>query len=98
MRTREDVLNILNASLPRLRECGVREIGLFGSIARDEHDETSDVDILVDLVKHTFDSYMDVLFYLEEQLGCKIDLVMKDSLKPAIKDSVLSETVYVQTI
>lgn len=41
---------------------------------------------------------MDVLFYLEDRLGCGIDLVMKDSLKPAIKDTVLAETVYVETV
>lgn len=95
MMTREEILELLKASLPKLRECGVREIGLFGSIARNEQNEKSDVDILVDLERHTLDSYMDLLFYLEDRLGCKIDLVMKDSLKPSIKDSVISETVYV---
>lgn len=95
MMTREEILELLKASLPKLRKCGVREIGLFGSIARNEQNEKSDVDILVDLERHTLDSYMDLLFYLEDRLGCKIDLVMKDSLKPSIKDSVISETVYV---
>lgn len=92
------MLEILNASRPVLRQYGVHEIGLFGSTARGEQNETSDVDILVDLKQHTFDSYMDLLFFLEERLGCKIDLVMKDSLKPAIKDSIMAETVYVETI
>jgi len=95
MRTREEILELLNASLPKLRECGVREIGLFGSVARNEQKEKSDVDIVVDLEHHTFDSYMDILFYLEDRLGCEIDLVMKDSIKPSIRDSVISETVYV---
>jgi Predicted nucleotidyltransferases len=95
MKTREEILELLNASLPKLRECGVREIGLFGSVVRNEQQAKSDVDILVDLEPHTFDSYMDLLFYLEERLGCKIDLVMKDSLKTSIRDSVISETVYV---
>jgi uncharacterized protein len=95
MRTREEILEIINASLPKLRECGVREIGIFGSVARNEQMKKSDVDIVVDLERHTFDSYMDLLFYLEDRLGCKIDLVMKDSLKPSIRDSVISETVYV---
>jgi uncharacterized protein len=95
MRTREEILELLNASLPKLRECSVREIGLFGSVARNEQQEKSDVDVLIDLEHHTFDSYMDILFYLEDRLGCKIDLVMKDSLKSSVRDSVISETVYV---
>ena len=98
MKTREEVLEILNASLPKLRECGVREIGVFGSVARREQREKSDVDIVVDLKHHTFDSYMDLLFFLEERLECRIDLVMKDTLKPAIRNEVISETVYVETI
>ena len=98
MKRREEVLEILKASLPKLREYGVREIGLFGSTSREEQNENSDIDILVDLKQHTFDSYMDVLFYLEERLGCNIDLVMKDSLKPAIRNAVMSETDYVEAI
>lgn len=47
MRTREDVLNILNDSLPELRKCGVREIGVFGSVARRDQNQESDIDILV---------------------------------------------------
>jgi len=98
MRTRDDVLKILNESLPKLREYGVRELGIFGSVARNEENDSSDLDILVDLKQHTFDAYMNLLVYLEDRLDCKIDLVMKDSLKPSIKNSVLSETVYVETI
>ena len=98
MRTRDEVLKILSESLPKLREYGVRELGIFGSVARNEENDSSDLDILVDLKQHTFDAYMNLLAYFEDRLDCKIDLVMKDSLKPSIKNSVLSETVYVETI
>lgn len=81
-----------------MRNTGVVELGLFGSVARNEQNLNSDVDILVDLKRNTFDSYMDVLFLLEEMLGSKVDLVVKESLKPGIKDSILSETVYVEKI
>ena len=73
----------------------MREIGVFGSVVRDEQAKSSDVDILVDLEKHTFDSYMGLLFFLEELFGSRVDLVMKDAIKPAIRENILSETVYV---
>jgi predicted nucleotidyltransferase len=98
MKARNEVIEILRRRLPELRNTGVVELGLFGSVARDEQNLNSDVDILVDLKRNTFDSYMDVLFLLEEMLGSKVDLVVKESLKPGIKDSILSETVYVEKI
>ncbi|SRR5258706_16265273 len=95
MKTRAEVISILESNRDAIRNLGVRELGLFGSFAREEQTETSDVDMLVDLEKHTFHAYMDVLFFLEELFGRKVDLVMKDTIKPIIKNRVLSETIYV---
>jgi predicted nucleotidyltransferase len=41
---------------------------------------------------------MDLLFFLEDLLGSKVDLVMKDTIKPAIKNRVLAETIYVSEL
>ncbi|WP_228060172.1 nucleotidyltransferase family protein [Plectonema radiosum] len=75
---------------------GVRSLALFGSVARDEAKPDSDVDILVDLEPPlTFDRYMDLKFYLEEQLGTRVDLVNWKSLKPQVLENVEQELIYV---
>jgi predicted nucleotidyltransferase len=98
MKTRADIFSLLESNRSRLKEFGVREIGIFGSVVRGEQNNSSDVDVLVDLEKHTFNSYMGLLFFLEDLFGSKVDLVMKDAIKPAIRENILSETVYVADI
>ena len=95
MRTRSDIIDLLEQNREAMKDFGVRELGIFGSFAREEQTEKSDVDVLVDLKVETFDAYMDLLFYLEDLFGLKVDLVMKDTIKPLIRNRVLRETVYV---
>ena|SRR5437016_4325831 len=95
MKTRSEIFDLLEQNRETIREFGVSELGVFGSFARDEQTEKSDVDVLVELEKHTFDAYMDLLFFLEDLFGRKVDLVMKDTIKPIIKNRILAETVYV---
>jgi predicted nucleotidyltransferase len=74
----------------------VKEIGIFGSYVRGDAEKGSDLDILV-----TVDLSIDLLTFIEleqyltEKLGIKVDLVMKDALKPFIGKQVLKEVVYV---
>lgn len=75
-------------------EFHVCQIGIFGSCARGEESEDSDVDILIELDKKTFDNYMNLKFFLEDMLERQVDLVIIDSLKPAIKDQILGEVKY----
>ena len=72
---------------------GARSISLFGSFARDEGRPESDVDLLVDLDRHTFDRYMDLKFWLEDLLGRTVDLVLVDGLKDRIREKILRETI-----
>ena len=96
MKTRQEILNLLEKNRDRIKSFGVTEIGVFGSVARDEQTEESDVDVLVELEKKTFDAYMNLLFFLEDLFGRKVDLVMKGTIKPLIKDRILAETIYVE--
>lgn len=95
MKSRQEILRLLDENREKIKSFGVKRIGVFGSVARGENTEKSDVDILVELENKTFNAYMGLLFFLEELLECKVDLVMKDSIKPIIKDNILSETIYV---
>lgn len=96
MKTKSDILKLLQVNRERIRRFGVKELGIFGSFAREEQTAGSDVDILVDLENKTFDAYMGLLFFLEELFGLKVDLVMKGTIKPRIRERILSETVYVE--
>jgi Predicted nucleotidyltransferases len=95
MRTRSDIISLLEQNRNKIKNFGVKELGVFGSFARNEQTAESDVDVLVELEQKTFDSYMDLLFFLEVLFERKVDLVMKDTLKPIIKNRILAETIYV---
>lgn len=73
----------------------VHEIGLFGSIVRGEGTDSSDIDILVSF-SQTPDLFTFIRLeqYLTKTFGRKVDLVLKDSLKPHIGEYILSEVVY----
>ncbi len=69
-------------------------IGIFGSFARGEEKEKSDIDILVEFKEDAdlFD-FVGLSIYLEEKLGRKVDVVPRDTVKPELKDIILKETV-----
>jgi len=74
----------------------VKEIGLFGSVARGDQTQQSDIDILVDFKNPIgiFD-FIRLEDYLSKLLNSKVDLVTKTGLKSLIKDEILSQTIYV---
>lgn len=80
-----------------LRALGVRRIGLFGSQARGEARETSDLDFLVEFEPggKSFDHYMDLKELLEELFRSRVDLVLSETLKERLRERVLRENVYV---
>jgi predicted nucleotidyltransferase len=74
----------------------VKEIGIFGSYVRHEQKKKSDLDVLV-IFYETIDlfTFVELENYLSDILGVKVDLVMKDGIKPRFKERILSEAVYV---
>lgn len=78
------------------KKYGVRKIGVFGSFARGEGKEGSDIDVLIELEDRyeIFDNYMDLKYFLEDLFGRKVDLVTVDALRPRLKDDILREVVY----
>ncbi|RJP34022.1 MAG: nucleotidyltransferase [Actinobacteria bacterium] len=73
----------------------VKEIGLFGSHVRGEQEELSDIDILVEFAEPVGWEFIDLLEYLEDVLGSKVDLVTPDALRPQFKERILREVAYV---
>ena len=75
----------------------VREIGVFGSFIRGEQTASSDIDVLVEFERghKDFFNYMKLRYYLEELLQRKIDLVIKNAVKPRLRKIIFSEVEYV---
>ncbi len=94
---RDKAIAILSANRDEIvGRFGVQHLGLFGSTARDEAREDSDVDVLVEFrLAATFDRYMGLLNYLERLLGRKVDLVTAGGLKPRARPLVERELVRV---
>lgn len=93
---RDDVLRTLAAHGEEFAAMGIRELAIFGSVARDEAADGSDVDVLVDYVPGTPLSYFR-LFELQERLeailGAKVDLVTKGGLRRELREEILAEAI-----
>ena len=94
--TRRTVITRIRKHRAQLTKLGVKSLSLFGSVARGEEGPNSDVDILVEFKgKATLDRYMDTKFYLEDLLGCKVDLVTPKAIKPRMKPYIMQDLVHV---
>jgi uncharacterized protein len=91
------VLQLLREHLPALKEhYSIRSLGLFGSYVRGEQKISSDIDILVEFVEPPgLFAFIRLEHELSRILGRKVDLVMKDALKPAIGKRIMAEVVQV---
>lgn len=93
---RADLLNFLANHREILqRDYRVKSLELFGSVARDEATSNSDVDLLVEFNQPTglFGMFR-LQDYLEDQLGCRVDLGTRNSLKPQLRQRVLAELIH----
>jgi len=93
---RDEALRILAAHRDEFVAMGVRELAIFGSVARDEAGDGSEVDVLVDYEPSTRLSYFrlfDLQERLEELLGAKVDLVTRGGLRSELRDGILAEAI-----
>ena len=96
IKTKDDILKVLAHHQSRLRALGVKRIGLFGSFVRGEQLPDSDIDLLVEFEpgRKTFDTFMELCFFLEEILQHGCELVTVESLSPYIGPHILKEVEY----
>ncbi len=91
------VLTRLRGRIGEIRQrFAVKALAIFGSIARDDALDDSDVDVLVAFDrKASFDLFMDLKFYLEDLLGAKVDLVTDKALRPQVRRAIEQEIIHV---
>ncbi len=91
---REEAIRQIAERRADLRTLGVGSLALFGSAARDEASEESDLDVLVEFSQPVgLFRFLDVKAYLEGLLGCEVDLVTPDALKPQLRERIMREAV-----
>jgi predicted nucleotidyltransferase len=70
------------------------ESGGWGSYARGEPKRKSDLDFVVEFERKSFDAYMDLKDYLENLFGRRVDLVISDTIKPQLRETILQEALH----
>lgn len=99
MTTKGEILDFLIQNKQYFRDrFGVIKIGLFGSYAKDEQIDGSDIDLIVEFEKNTpnlFDVKNELKSYIREKFNIHVDIAREKYLKPIYKDSILKETIYV---
>jgi hypothetical protein len=91
----ERFIKILRQRMPELKErYNVTSLGVFGSYVREGHTKKSDLDLLVDFEDApSLLTFLRLEHDLSDLLGVKVDLVMRDALRPTIAHRILSELV-----
>ena len=90
------VFRTIESNKPALSAFGIDKLGLFGSFARNQQTENSDIDILVEFTqgKKNADSFLDLAFFLETILHKKVDLLTPEALTPGMKSRIMNEVEY----
>jgi len=84
--TKEDIKRILLANSEILKRYKVKSIGLFGSYARNEQNENSDIDFLpVEFGEDTYDNFIHLIFSLEELFKRNVQVITREDLSPYFK-------------
>jgi hypothetical protein len=96
MKTMEQVQAALRAHRPVLeKEYGVTRLAVFGSYARSQQTDRSDVDLLVELREPLGLRFVHLADFLEAILGLKVDLLTADAVKPNRRAYIMKDLVYV---
>lgn len=94
---KETVLARIRSKEKQLKEFGVREVGLFGSVHNETHSEDSDIDLLMDFYpgRETFDNFMKAYDLLEELFKeYKVDISTRNGLSPYIAPFIMEDITY----
>lgn len=94
--TKTMILDFLKQHKQEIQEkYGVTKIGLFGSYARNEQREDSDIDIAVEIESNNkFRSFFGLKYFIEDHLHKNVDLGIESHLKPVARKYIQQEIIY----
>ena len=96
MRKHEALQLLTQHKAELVRRFGVADLALFGSTARDEAQDGSDINVMVSFEgRATAKRYFGVQFYLEDSLGCPVDLVQEGVVRPELKPYIEKDLIHV---
>jgi len=84
MKTKKEIIKTIEENKNKIKNFGVKKIGLFGSYLKNKQTKKSDIDFIVEFNIPSFDNYADLLILLEKIFGKKIDLITFESLRPEL--------------
>jgi len=99
--SKKEVMELLRKNQEKLRALGVKRLGIFGSVARGEATEESDIDFVVEFEegKATYQNFMSLVDFLEKICGKKVDLLTPYGIEtiriPFLKEAIKQEIEYV---
>ena len=96
MKTREEYLQYIKKFKDGFsQEFGIQSIGIFGSVARNEHQAGSDLDVFVELQEPDFFIMSDIQETLEQICNCKVDLLrIRKNLRPLLLKRIEQDGIY----
>ncbi len=99
MLNREDILNYLKTNkILFIEKFNIIQIGIFGSFARNEQTEKSDIDIIIEMPRGTediFEKKQQLRELLKNQFHREIDICRERAIKPLFKEMILKDAIYV---
>ena len=96
MKTLQEITNTLGTHKDRLfHDYPLKSMAIFGSYARREHNDSSDLDILVEFSDKIGVRFVDLADDLENIIGFKVDLVSKNGIKEKYLNSIATDLIYV---
>jgi predicted nucleotidyltransferase len=96
MKTLSEIKSALSEKrAPLLKKYPIKTLAIFGSFARNEQDENSDLDLMVEFNEKVGSEFIQLADELEDFLGFKVDLVSKKAVKEKYFAQIKDELIYV---
>lgn len=97
MKSRKEILTLLSLYKPVAQaKYGMTKIGIFGSVAREEQTDESDVDVCYEGKAPSFITLDIIQTELEQLLGCKVDLIrVRENMNSLLRQRILRDGIYV---
>ena len=100
VKNKQQVIELIQINMQDIEKFGAERIGIFGSFARNEQNEESDVDLIVEfkLGMKKYRNYLNLADFLEAKLERKVDLLTWESMASFVQREVRKEIEYISIV